>query len=192
VTPRLPYRLTRSFAPLAALTLIALSAPLGRPLFAQDRPAPDAETLPLKTARTHTFTTTKGSWLSLDVSPDGSQIVFDLLGDLYTMPIAGGKATRLTSGMGFDAQPRFSPDGKKIVLARSENGDTDLFVVDAATGAVRTLAGSGNREVPRDGVAAQAMFLTPTGLAWTNATPAVLYVADDTAVRAVRAATRRI
>ncbi len=128
MTPRLPYRLTHCFAPLAALTLIASSVPLGRSLLAQDRPAPDAEVLPLKTARTHTFTTSKGSWLSLDVSPDGSQLVFDLLGDLYTMPIAGGKATRLTSGMGFDAQPRFSPDGKKVVFVSDRSGGENVWI----------------------------------------------------------------
>ena len=83
MTHRLPYRLTPWFTPLAASALLVFSDPNGRPLLGQDRPAPEAETLPLKTARTHSFTTTKGSWLSLDVSPDGSQIVFDLLGDLY-------------------------------------------------------------------------------------------------------------
>src|SRR5881394_2342784 len=76
---------------------------------------PMQEGLPLKPTRTMTFTTRTGHWMSVDVSPDGRTLVFDLLGDLYTMPITGGKATALTRGMGFDAQPRFSPDGKKIV-----------------------------------------------------------------------------
>lgn len=56
------------------------------------------------------FTTTRGSWMSLDVSPDGKTIVFDLLGDLYTLPVTGGTATRLTSGMAMDVQPRFRQD----------------------------------------------------------------------------------
>ena len=46
--------------------------------------------------------------MSVDVSPDGQNLVFDLLGDLYTMPASGGKATSLTRGMAFDGQPRFS------------------------------------------------------------------------------------
>ena len=54
--------------------------------------------LPLDAARTITIDTDEGSWLSVDVSPDGKTIVFDLLGDLYTIPIAGGEATQLTSG----------------------------------------------------------------------------------------------
>ena len=57
-----------------------------------------------------------GTWMSLDVSPDGKEIVFDLLGDIYTMPIAGGEARPLTSGIAWDMQPRYSPDGKWIAF----------------------------------------------------------------------------
>jgi hypothetical protein len=77
------------------------------------------------------------------------------------------------------------------VALRARGADTDnarIRVVDAATGAVSTLAGSGNRAALRDGSAAQAMFRTPAGLAWNGA--ASLYVADDTAVRVVRARKR--
>lgn len=84
--------------------------------------------LPLVTSRTVAFTTNRGSWLSLDVSPDGRTIVFDLLGDLYTMPIGGGKATRLTSGLAFDSQPRFSPDGTRIVFVSDRGGAENLWV----------------------------------------------------------------
>src|SRR5688572_26365452 len=95
---------------------IVLAFLVATPVLAQQsRPARDPmqEGLPLKPSRTITFTTDVGSWMSVDVSPDGQTLVFDLLGDLYTMPITGGKATALTRGMGLDAQPRFSPDGKK-------------------------------------------------------------------------------
>ena len=67
--------------------------------------------------------------MSVDVSPDGQTLVFDLLGDIYTMPIAGGKATALTRGMGFDAQPRFSPDGKKIVYVSDRDGGYNLYML---------------------------------------------------------------
>ena len=88
--------------------------------------------LPLKAARTHTFTTTKGTWMSVDVSPDGSTLVFDLLGDLYTLPVAGGKATRLTSGMAYDAQPRFAPDGKSVVFISDRSGGDNVWTLSLA------------------------------------------------------------
>jgi len=88
-------------------------------------PAP----LPLVSTRKAEFTATKGTWISLDVSPDGKTIVFDLLGDLYTLPIDGGKATRITSGMAFDAQPRYSPDGRKIVFVSDRSGGDNLWTL---------------------------------------------------------------
>src|SRR5712664_1592292 len=57
--------------------------------------------LTLKPDRKIEFTTDEGKWLSLDVSPDGKTIVFELLGDLYTLPIEGGQAKPLTAQRGF-------------------------------------------------------------------------------------------
>lgn len=88
-------------------------------------------TLPLATTRTVKFTTDEGTWMSLDVSPDGQTIVFDLVGDIYTLPITGGKATRITDGPAFDAQPRFSPDGKTIAFASDRSGGENLWLVNA-------------------------------------------------------------
>src|SRR5262245_49715721 len=85
--------------------------------------------LPLVATRKAEFTATKGTWMSLDVSPDGQTIVFDLLGDLYTMPIAGGKAKQITSGLAFDAQPRFSPDGKKVVFVSDRSGGDNVWTM---------------------------------------------------------------
>lgn len=89
--------------------------------------------LPLTAARNARFTTTKGSWMSVDVSPDGRRIVFDLLGDLYTLPITGGTATRLTSGMALDRMPRWSPDGKQIAYITDRSGGNNLWVISADT-----------------------------------------------------------
>src|ERR1700737_2795228 len=123
---------------LRILAYVSLAATIAASssLLAQDAPGvtpakPPTVGLPLKTARTHTFTTTKGTWISLDVSPDGKTIVFDLLGDLYSLPIAGGKATRLTRGMAYDVQPRFSPDGKKIVFVSDRSGGENLWILGA-------------------------------------------------------------
>ena len=118
------------------LALIALASTVVSPAAAQGggpnaAPGTPPTGLPLKASRTHSFTTTKGTWISLDVAPDGKQIVFDLLGDLYSLPITGGKATRLTSGMAYDAQPRFSPDGKKIVFVSDRSGGENLWIMNA-------------------------------------------------------------
>jgi len=88
------------------------------------------DSLPLKMDRTVSFETSEGTWLSLDVSPDGKTIVFELLGDLYTMPIGGGAATRITSGPGFDSQPRWSPDGKRIVFLSDRSGAENVWLCD--------------------------------------------------------------
>lgn len=78
-------------------------------------------------ARHARFTTNEGTWMNLDVSPDGTAIVFDLLGDLYTVPIDGGKARRITSGAAFDIQPRFSPDGREISFTSDRGGGDNIW-----------------------------------------------------------------
>ncbi len=80
--------------------------------------------------KTHSFKTTEGTWMNLDVSPDGSTIVFDLMGDIYKMPISGGKATVLRSGIPFEVQPRFSPDGKKISFTSDAGGGDNIWVMN--------------------------------------------------------------
>ena len=77
------------------------------------------------------FTTTEGTWMNLDVSPDGKTIVFDLLGDIYSMPVTGGKATMLRSGIPFEIQPRFSPDGKHISFTSDAGGGDNIWVMKA-------------------------------------------------------------
>ena len=78
----------------------------------------------------HKFTTTEGTWMNLDVSPNGKTIAFDMLGDIYTIPISGGKAKALRTGLPFEIQPRFSPDGKKISYASDAGGGDNIWTMN--------------------------------------------------------------
>jgi Tol biopolymer transport system component/imidazolonepropionase-like amidohydrolase len=76
------------------------------------------------------FTTDVGTWLGVDVHPDGKRLAFSLLGDLYLLPIGGGRATRITHGPAYDVQPRFSPDGRWIAFASDRGGLEALWICD--------------------------------------------------------------
>lgn len=77
-----------------------------------------------------TFTTNEGTWMNLDVSPDGSHIVFDLLGDIFLMPVEGGKAELLRGGLAYEVQPRFSPNGSQILFTSDAGGGDNIWVMD--------------------------------------------------------------
>ncbi len=126
---------------LMCLTALVL---FGRPLRVTARQEPAQETkqdakdeaktpekLVLETAETIEFTTDEVTWMSLDVSPDGRIIVFDLLGDLYTLPITGGAATRIVGGLSFESQPTYAPDGKTIAFLSDRSGVENLWIADA-------------------------------------------------------------
>jgi Tol biopolymer transport system component len=87
--------------------------------------------LPLKPERSVAFETDEGTWLSLDLSPDGKNIVFELVGDIYTLPVSGGEAKPLLTGMAMETQPRFSPDGKEIAFLSDRDGAENVWVVQA-------------------------------------------------------------
>ena len=69
--------------------------------------------------------------MNIDISPDGKTIIFDLLGDLYTMSVSGGKATPLMTDIAWQMQPRFSPDGKYIAYTSDEDGGDNLWIMNA-------------------------------------------------------------
>lgn len=107
--------------------------------------------------------TTEGTWLSLDVSPDGKQILFDLLGDIYTIPASGAEAKRLTTlpkpvpgragspddveenGQAFDSQPQISPDGRSIVFISDRDGADNVYVMNVDGSGVRRVTTGNDR-----------------------------------------------
>jgi Tol biopolymer transport system component len=80
------------------------------------------EFLPLDPARKISIKSNEGSWMSLDVSPDGKTIAFDLLGDIYLLPITGGQAKPFLKDMSFESHPKFSPDGKQLLVISDRSG----------------------------------------------------------------------
>ncbi|MEW6323650.1 MAG: amidohydrolase, partial [Acidobacteriota bacterium] len=117
-----------------------------------------ARELVLKTAETIEFTTDEVTWPSIDVSPDGQTLVFDILGDIYTLPIAGGEATRIVGGISFESQPVYSPDGKTIAFLSDRTGVENVWIANAD--------GSNPRAVSKEGLTRDRpqIMLSPT---WT-------------------------
>ncbi|MBB1388856.1 PD40 domain-containing protein [Shewanella sp. SG44-6] len=74
---------------------------------------------------------TEGTWMNINVSPDGEHIVFDLLGDIYQIPIAGGEAKPLAQGIAWQMQPVYSPDGKYIAFTSDEDGGDNIWIMNA-------------------------------------------------------------
>ncbi len=89
--------------------------------------------LPMDPERLLEFNTTEGTWMSLDVSPDGQTIAFDMMGDIYTIPITGGKATKITEGMAFDSHPKYSPDGEHLLFISDRSGSQNAWYLNLET-----------------------------------------------------------
>jgi len=82
---------------------------------------------PLGQSSTLEFTTNEGTWMNVDVHPDGDKIIFDLLGDLYVVSIDGGEAARLTDGAAIDIHARFSPDGSQVLFTSDRGGNSNAW-----------------------------------------------------------------
>ena len=108
---------------------------------AQEKPKWDVNN-PVGPFKEVTFTVKEGTWMNVDVSPDGKEIVFDLLGDIYTIPVSGGEAKLLRSGLAFEVQPRYSPDGKRISFTSDAGGGDNVWVMNRD--------GSGARQVTKE------------------------------------------
>ncbi len=65
---------------------------------------------------------------------NGNDVVFSYAGDLYSVPLNGGEARRLTSHEGYEIFPRFSPDGKSIAFTGQYDGNTEVYLISANGG----------------------------------------------------------
>lgn len=120
--------------PTRLFLLLLWSALVVAPATAQESGPDDWDvTEPRGEPREVDFTTEEGTWLSVDVSPDGESLVFDLRGHIYQLPIEGGEAQVLTqeSGLATNFHPSYSPSGDQIAFVSDRGGTQDLWVMDA-------------------------------------------------------------
>jgi CubicO group peptidase (beta-lactamase class C family)/imidazolonepropionase-like amidohydrolase/Tol biopolymer transport system component len=106
---------------------------------------------PLPPPRRVAFTTTQGTWLSLDITRDGRALVFELLGDIYTLPVDGGQARPLLTGRAFQSQPRLSPDGTQIAYISDGSGSDNIWIARADGSDARAVT-----RLPRSGMLSPA------------------------------------
>ena len=118
-------------ATLACSTSVwAQSAPASPPAADAKPDKWDVNAPPGLTTRKVQLAVDEGSWMNVDVAADGRTIAFDLLGDIYTMPIEGGTPTRIAEGLAYEHQPRFSPDGKRIAFVSDRAGGDNIWLMN--------------------------------------------------------------
>ncbi|MEY4869341.1 MAG: hypothetical protein RIS11_535, partial [Pseudomonadota bacterium] len=116
-----------------ALAGVFLGALAAVPLSAQDKGEDakwDVNAPPGLTIRQVPIAVDEGTWMNVDVSPDGKSVAFDLLGDIYVMPISGGTPNRIAEGLAYETQPRFSADGKRIAFTSDRGGGDNIWVMN--------------------------------------------------------------
>ncbi|WP_288765391.1 S41 family peptidase [uncultured Porphyromonas sp.] len=82
------------------------------------------------------------------LSPDGKEIAFTYMGDLYTVPVSGGLARQITSHPAYDQAPVWSKDGQKLAFASDREGNFNVYITSRIGGnATRVTLGS-TRQIP--------------------------------------------
>jgi len=123
-------------------------------------------------AKTISIDTRSGTWMSLDVSPDGKTIAFDLLGDIYVLPMAGGEARSINSGLAWSIQPRFSPDGSEIAFISDAGGGDNIWTMQADGSEARQLTHEDFRMLNN-----HFIFAYVNGETWYDVHPALQEIA---------------
>ncbi len=116
--------------------------------------AQETDALTLQPTRTLAYDAHEGTWMQPDMAPDGKTILFDLLGDIYALDATGGTARPLLSGMAFERNPVFSPDGRQFAFISDRSGVTNLWIASAD--------GTGLKQLSHDG--SVAIYTSP---AWS-------------------------
>ena len=163
---RCPARLT--MAAMAIATTILAMAHAAEPATAPPTNSPPKD-MPWDVSKPQRHVTAKsvpidvseGTWMNVDVSPDGRSLAFDLLGDIYVVPIDGGDASAVTSGLAWDMQPRFSPDGQWIAFTSDRGGGDNIWVIKASARDGMLARETGLRQVSAEG------FRLVNSPAWT-------------------------
>ncbi|MEM7101371.1 MAG: amidohydrolase family protein [Pseudomonadota bacterium] len=127
------------------MLVIALTLGLGPLSLGVPVQAEDSKDLSLDADTTLEFSINEATWMSIDVAPDGAQVVIEVLGDLYLLPIEGGEASRITEGLAFDSQPSFSPDGTKIAFISDRSGNDEVWVLTLESEALTQLSKTNGR-----------------------------------------------
>ena len=128
----------RKIASFAAI-LLATTAPLTSTAQEAESEEWDVNAPPGVEVRQVPIRTDEGTWMDVDVSPDGQTIAFALLGDIYTMPITGGAPTRIAEGLAWEVHPRFSPDGSRIAFTSDRGGGDNIWIMNADGSDMRQL-----------------------------------------------------
>jgi imidazolonepropionase-like amidohydrolase/Tol biopolymer transport system component len=125
--------LVASASHIAIASLLAVAA-LPAAVVAQDKKEDakwDVSAPPGMVTREIPISVDEGTWMNVDVSPDGKSIAFDMLGDIYVAPITGGTPTRIAEGLAYETQPRFSPDGKRMSFTSDRGGGDNIWIMNA-------------------------------------------------------------
>jgi Tol biopolymer transport system component len=155
----------------------------------KDEKKDEKKGLPLKSDRKVEFATDEGTWLSLDVSPDGKTVAFELLGDIYTLPIEGGQAKLIAGGMAFDSQPKFSPDGKWIAFLSDREGSENIWIMHLDGSEVKQVSKDPNNEFasPSWSPDGNYIFVSKAGFGITTYEVWMYHVRGGTGVQVTKA-----